>query len=307
MNLPIVSWPTQVARRSDWNAGGGLAGVAAGVGRAVALSPNGSFRELDLSDPTAPRVVATYQRPTGIASFSGVRRVGNRVVLFGEDGLEVVARQGGAYRLVFALDRGAAGAVIGVEEVDGNLIAAGTRGLLRTPLAGGPVERLFNRPLRGIARNGDTLLLLDDQWLYTGSAHDPRPTEFARAAELGRGLAPRGIRVGGGIAVVLGARGIACFDVSGGRSVRSLDRPKPDLIGNVTDATVQGGVVFLIGERGLQVLDPFRGRIVDAVDVKGRAALDAAGDHVVAIGGERLEVVDIAPWITRAAPAAPAR
>jgi hypothetical protein len=305
--VPIASWPTQVARRSPWNAGGGLAGVTADVGRAIALSPNGSFRELDLSDPTAPRVVATYQRPTGIASFSGVRRVGNRVVLFGEDGLEVVARQGGGYRIVFALDRGAAGAVIGVEEVDGHLIAAGTRGLLRTPLAGGPVERLFNRPLRGIARNGDTLLLLDDQWLYTGSAHDPRPTEFARAAELGRGLAPRGIRVGGGIAVVLGARGIACFDVSGGRNARSLDRTKPDLTGDVTDAAVQGGAVFLIGERGLQVLDPFRGRIVDAVDVKGRAALDAAGDHVVAIGGDRLEVVDIAPWITQVAPAAPAR
>jgi hypothetical protein len=41
--------------------------------------------------------------------------------------------------------------------------------------------------------------------------------------------------------------------------------------------------------------------------VKGRAALDAAGDHVVAIGGDRLEVVDIAPWITQVAPAAPAR
>lgn len=305
--VPIASWPTQMALRSAWSAGSGLAGVTADVGRAIALSPNGSFRELDLSDPTAPRVVATYQRPSGIASFSGVRRVGNRVVLFGDDGLEVVARQGGAYRLVFALDRGAAGAVIGVEEVDGRLIAAGTRGLLRTPLDGGPVERLFDRPLRGIARNRDTLLVLDDQWLYAGSARDPRPAEFVRAAELGRGLAPRGIRVGDGIAVVLGAHGVACFDVSGSRTARALDRPKPNLIGNVTDATVQGGAVFLIGERGLQVLDPFRGRIVDAVDVKGRAALDAAGDHVVAIGGDRLEVVDIAPWITRVAPAAPAR
>lgn len=305
--VPIASWPTQTARRSAWNAGGGLAGVTADVGRAIALSPNGSFRELDLSDPTAPRVVATYKRPTGIASFSRVRRVGNRVVLFGEDGLEVVARQGGVYRLVFALDRGAAGAVVDVEEVDGRLLAVGTRGLLRAPLDGGPVERLFERPLRGMARSGDTLLVLDDKWLYTGSAHDPQAAGFVRAAELGRGLEPRGLRVGDGIAVVLGARGIACFDVSGGRTARALERPKPNLIGSVTDAAVQGGVVFVIGERGLQVLDPVRGRIIDAVDVKGRAALDAAGGYVVAIGGDRLEVVDVAPWIARAAPAAPAR
>jgi hypothetical protein len=305
--VPIANWPTQLARRSAWNAGAGLAGVTADVGRAIALAPNGSFRELDLSDPNAPRVVANYQRPAGIASFSGVQRAGDRVVLFGEDGLEVVARKGSAYRLVFALDRGAVGAVTGVVEVDGQLIAAGTRGLLRTPLAGGPVERLFERPLRGIARSGDTLLVLDEQWLYAGSAHDPRPADFARAAELGRGLAPRGIRVGDGIAVVLGAHGIACFDVSGGRSLRALDRPKSDRIGSVTDVAVQGGAVFLIGARGLQVLDPFRGRILDTIDVTGRAALDAAGDHVVAIGGDRLEVVDVAPWITRAVPAAPAR
>ncbi len=71
--------------------------------------------------------------------------------------------------------------------------------------------------------------------------------------------------------------------------------------------TAAGGLVFVIGERGLQVWDPQRARVVDAVDVKGRAALDAGGGHLVAIGGDRLEVVDATPWIARSAPAAPAR
>ena len=305
--VPIASWPTQVARRTAWNAGSGLAGVAAGVGSALALSPDGSFRELDLSDPAAPRVIAHYKRAAGISRFSGVSRVGNRVVLFGEDGLEVVAREGAAYRRLSALDRGAAGAVIGVEVIDGQLLAAGTRGLIRTPLDGGPVERLFDRPLRGMARSGDTLLVLDDQWLYSGSARDPRLAGFAKTAELGRGLAARGVRVGGGVAVVFGASGIACFDVSGGAPARALVRPKAATLGRVTDVAVVGGSVFVIGERGLQVWDPQRGRVVDAIDVKGRAALDAAGGHVVAIGGDRLEVVDVTPWIARSAPASPAR
>jgi hypothetical protein len=100
---------------------------------------------------------------------------------------------------------------------------------------------------------------------------------------------------------------VACFDVSGGGPARALVRPKASTLGSVADVAVVGSSVFVIGERGLQVLDPQRGRIVDAVDVKGRAALDAAGGHVVAIGGDRLEVVDVTPWIARSAPAAPAR
>jgi hypothetical protein len=149
--------------------------------------------------------------------------------------------------------------------------------------------------------------VLDEQWLYSGSARDPRPAGFAKVAELGRGLAARGVRIGGGVAVVFGASGIACFDVSGGAPARALLRPKAGTLGNVTDVTVVGGSVFVIGDRGLQIWDPQRGRIVDAVDVKGRAALDAAGGYVIAIGGDRLEVVDVTPWITRSAPAAPAR
>ena len=121
-------------------------------------------------------------RPTsvrrGVARFSGVQRIGDRVALFGEEGLEIVARKGGAYRLVVAIDRGSVGAVSGVEEVDGKLLVAGTRGLLRMSLDGGNIERIIERPLRGIARSGETLLLIDDQWVYAGSARDPRPTGF---------------------------------------------------------------------------------------------------------------------------------
>jgi hypothetical protein len=305
--VPIATWPTQMARRPAWKAGSELAGVEVGVTRAIVLSPDGSFRELDISDPSAPRPVASYKRPAGVAQFSGVQRVGDRVVLFGEDGIEVVAQKGGAYRLLFAFDRGSVGAVSGVAEVDGKLLAAGTRGLVRIALDGSGVERVLERPLRGIARNGDALLVVDDQWLYSGSARNPGPSGFAMAAEVGRSLEVRRLRVGDGIAVVLGARGIACFAVSGSGPARPLSRPRSDVVGNVSDAAILGGTVFLVGERGLQVFDPVRGRVLDGVDVKGRVALAAGGGHLVAIGGDRLEVVDASPWIARAAPAAPAR
>jgi hypothetical protein len=277
------------------------------VSRAIALSPNGSFRELDLSDPGSPHVVATYKRPAGVARFSGVQRVGDRVIVFGEDGLEVVARAGRSYRLRFALDRGSVGAVSGLEEVDGHLLVAGTRGLIRVSLDSGEAERILDRALRGIARRGETLLVIDDQWLYTGSAQHPRPTGFSTAAEFGRGLEARILRVGDGLAIVVGARGIAAFRISGSGSAQALARPRSSVIGSVNDAAIVGGSVFLIGERGLQVFDPVRGRVVDGVDVAGRAALGASGARLIAIGNDQLEVVDASPWIARVAPAAPAR
>lgn len=306
--VPVATWPTQVVRRPAWRAGDKLVGVEADVSRAIAMAPNGSFRELDLSDPAAPRVIAAYKRPPGVSRYSGVQRVGDRIVLYGEDGLEVVSRRGAKYRLDFAVDRGSVGAVSGVEAVDGSLLIAGTRGLVRVSADGATIDRVFERPLRGIARIGETLLVIDDQWLYAGSARDPRPTGFFTAAELGRGLEARRLRAGGNLAIVMGERGVAIFGVSGIGPARVLARPRVNVVGAVNDAVVLGGSVFLIGDRGLQVFDPARGRVVDAVDVKGRAAIGGAGGHVIAIGGDELEVVDASPWIVRAAtPAAVAR
>jgi hypothetical protein len=303
--VPIATWPTQMAHRVVWQAGGPLVGVTGDLTRAIALSPDGGFRELDLSDPAQIRVVARYQRSGLPARFDGVRQAGDRLVLFGEDGIEVVVRDRDGYRRTSGLDRGLVGDVAGIELVDGRILAAGTRGLLRIDLAKGSVERLIDRPLRGLALHGDTLLLMDDRLLYAGDAHDPQPANFATVAELARGMQLRVLRAGGSLAVALGNGGLTCWSVT--RSgVRELVALRRAVVGEVADATVLGGSVFLLGDRGLQVLDPRTGRIVDALDVGSRAAVAAAGEHLVAVGGGRLEVVDAAPWVAASAPAAPA-
>lgn len=307
--VPVLSWPTAASKRGTWRSPGTLAAVGTAPGRAIALAPNGSFQELDLSDPSHPRVVATHVSPGALARFSGVRVVGERVVLFGEDGVEIVLRQGGTFRRLAGFDRGVVGAVAGVEEVDGELLLAGTRGLVRVPMDGSRAgaERLVTRPLRGIARSGETLYLLDDQWLYAGPLRDPRATSFFTAAEFGRALDARMLRVEGSIGVVVGGTGIACFELSPSGPARALARQRTPAIGAVSDAVVAGGRVFLVGERGLLVLDPRDGRIVDSVDVEARGSLGIAGGHLVSVGGAQLEIVDAAPWITRTAPASIAR
>ena len=305
--VPVASWPTSSALRSTWKATGPLAGVGVELGRAVALSPDGSFRELDLSDPTDPRVIGHYARPAPTGHFSGARRIAGRLVLFGEDGIEVVTRQGDSYQRVAVLDRGSVGAVTGVEESEGHILAAGTRGLVRFSLDGGPVERLIDRPLRGIARVGATLYLLDDEWLYGGPMSNPHATSFVTVAEVGRPLEPRSLHVGNGMAVVVGGRGIAIYALAGTGAARPLARPRVASIGEISDAAILGGSVFAFGERGMLVLEPSSGRIIDSVDVEGRVALGAAGGQILAIGGDRLDVVDALPWTTSTAPAAIAR
>jgi hypothetical protein len=302
--VPVASWATSSALRATWNAPTPIAGVGGELGRAIAVSSDGTFREVDLSDPAHPRLVAQYARPAPPGRFSGARRLAGRVVLFGEDGVEVIAREGNAYRRVAALDRGVVGAVAGVEEHEGRLLVAGTRGLVRVGLDGGAAERLVERPLRGIARAGTTLYLLDDQWLYGGPLADPRATSFFTVADVGRTLEPRLLRVGNGIAVVVGGRGIATYALAGTGAARPLARPRTSSIGAVSDALVLGGSVFALGERGLLVLEPHSGRIRDSVDVDARFKLDAAGGSLVAIGGERLDVVDATPWTATAAAAA---
>ena len=303
--VPVMSWPTAAAKRGAWQANAALVAVDAVPGRALALAPDGSFQDLDLSDPSQIRVVGTYTRTGAPAQFSGARFVGDRVVLFGNDGIEIVARQSGSYRRLASLDRGVVGGVSGVEEVEGRLLVAGTRGLVGVPIDGdaGGVERLVERPLRGIATRGDTLYVIDDRWLYAAPSRNPRATSFFTAGEFGRTLHARMLRVRGPIGVVVGDAGVTSFDLSPQGVARPLARMRTNEVGAVADAAVIGERVFLLGERGLLVIDPRSGHIVDSVDVHARGSLGVAGGHLVSAGETRVEVVDIAPWITHATPA----
>lgn len=301
--VPVASWPTSSARRASWAADASLAGVGVDLGRAIALAPDGSFRELDLSDPTNPRVLGRHRRAGVPARFSGAKRIAGRIIVYGEDGLEVVVAQGNGYRTVTAFDRGVVGAVAGVESQDGKLLIAGTRGLLRAPLDGGAVERLIERPLRGIARVGDTVHLLDDQWLYAGPVADLRAPSFFTIADIGRGLDPRSLHASGSLAVVVGGRGVATFALAALGPARPLARLRGDEIGAVSDAAIVGRSLFVLGERGLLVVDPVTGRVVDSVDVEGRSVLGAAGGHLLAVGDARVDVVDTTPWSVSSSPA----
>ena len=304
--IPVASWPTQAALRTPVPLRAGVVAVSAQLDRAVALFSDGSFREVDLADPDAPRGVIDYARPAGMARFNGIQLLDDRVIVFGEDGIEMIGRGANARRLR-ALGRAEVGGVSAVEAVGGQLLIAGSRGLQRTALAGGPVEALVQKPVHAIARSGNTLYALDDRMLYAAPLDDPRAERFESAFEVGRALEPRSLHIDEGVAVVVGRRGVLCLDVSRPGSVTQLARLNATDVGQVTDAVVLGAKLFAVGDRGLQVFDPHSGRLLDSVDVDGRLALDGAGRHVVVIGSDRLQVVDATPWTGPRAAASLAR
>ncbi len=294
--VPVATWPTQFARRGTLPLGEDAVTVAGAMDRAIALFRDGSFLELDLSDPMAPRRVGAYERRADLANFYGLRIVGEQVVLFGEDGLELVDRNAGAPRRLWAIGREHVGSVVAVEESRGLLWIAGSRGLLRTPLAGGAVETVAPRPLQGLAVDGAYLYVLDDRTLYAAPLSDARAEGFQPVLEVGRAFGANGLRASDGFAVVLGRKEILTAALRGADRVRPLHRLAVAQVGRVADTTIRGGRAFLLGERGLQVVDLASGRVVDSVDVDARSAIDRSGRHLVMLDRDRLQVVDAAPW-----------
>jgi hypothetical protein len=187
------------------------------------------------------------------------------------------------------------------------VVAAGTRGLVNVPIEGGTVERLIERPLRGIARVGDTLLLLDAQWIYAGPVADLRAQSFFTAADVGRALDPQRLRADGSLAVVVGRNGVAVFALAERGAATPLTRLRTSEIGAVADAALANGSLFILGERGLLVADPRSGRVLDSIDVEGREAMAARGTRILTIGNGRVDVIDASPWAPEASPASMAR
>ena len=123
--------------------------------------------------------------------------------------------------------------------------------------------------------------------------------------KLGRGFAPGRVRAFGRQAIVMGRTGTLILDISDPRKPRVTSQLYSQTIGQVRDAARVGGRIFLLGQRGLLVLDPGGRRVVDTVDLETRDHVAVMGRHVVAAGGESLQVMDATPF-NHEAPAAPA-
>ena len=304
--VPLATWKNQVAVRAPHELPKKPVAVETTGTRAIVLYGDGHFHLFALDDPAQLDSLAEYRRPRDLASFDGVRLVGRLVLIFGEDGLEIVELSSEGAKRIRAFERGNVGSITAAERVSGGTIAASNRGLLFLADDSDMPEKLVERAILGLARiDEDRLLFTDGKSFYVSTLGLLRAGRIESELRLGRGFGPTRVRALGKTALVLGERGMVRLDVTNPARPRAVSQIMVDEVGLIDDATMIGGRVFLLGPRGIQVADPSGERVVDSADVATRSRLGAAGRHLVMIGGQTLQVLDSTPFVVEAA-AAPA-
>jgi hypothetical protein len=298
--VPVATWQANLAVREPVTLSRDAVAVDASGDRAVVLFENGGFEVLQLADPAAPVKLLGYERRSQLEHFSGVRVVPGGVAIFGDDGLELVGVAPDGRQTVRTLSRGEVGSINALELAGDELLIGGTKGLLSLPVdaagATGEAQRVMRRVIRGMARSGDTIVLADGDMLFISTLPLLREKRVLGQMRVGKAFATRSIRLFGTTALVIGDGGVIVLDVRDPRTPRMIGRLRPDDVGKIEDAARVGTRVFLAGERGIQVLGPRLDRVVDVVDAIPARQIASFGRHLVAVGGDTLQVVDGMPF-----------
>jgi len=303
--VPVATWDTSAAVRAARGLEKPVASVAVSEARAIVLFTDGDLEMFDIGDPQQPVPLGAYRHKRDLTRWSGLHVAGDRIALFGPDGIEVLALRAGRFAPVLALDRGTVGSIVAVESLGRDWVAAGNRGLLLLAEGKPQPEALLDRPVLGLARHGDRLLFTDGTSLFISTARLLRADRVEAELRLGRGFGPGPLRVEDGLAVVIAQRGVAVIDLAVPGAPRLQSRVETTEAGEIRDAAIVAGRLFLLGERGLQLTDARGSRVVDSACVVARLRVAPAGRHLVMIGEKTLQVVDATPFVAGSAMAAP--
>jgi len=297
--VPVSKWASNqvvrppVALAADED----VVSVDAAGDRAVVLYEDGRFDLLELSDPLRPVVLTTYQRPRDFKKYSDVRIVGDRIVIFGEDGIELIEFTPEGPVAAVSRDRGDVGAVLAFAPYEGGFVIATATGLYWLPSDRDQPERLMRRVIRGMDVVGRDLVLTDGETVYVTNIGLIRQKRVKAQLKLGKTFSPGRVRAEGKRAVVIGKDGIVAIDLRDASKPKVTAKIHNRRIGRVLDATHVAHRIFLIGDRGLLVMDPRARTIVETVDLQPRARVATMGRHVVAVGEGKLQVMDATPWL----------
>jgi hypothetical protein len=312
--VPVATWRSNLALREPIASERLAVDLDAAGDRVVLLFEDGDFRVLELTDPSEPLTLVEYAHPEDMTRWQGIRVHGDRVYLFGEDGLEVVRFGAQGPEREALQERPAYGTVLAVEPMGDGLLLATRRGLFLTDRLGANHRQLVRRRLRGMALVGRTVVFADREALYVSSLGLLQQGRVSGKLKLGHEFAPGPVLAFGSDVVALGEGGALLVDMRTPSKPRIRSRVASAEVGRVRDAAQQGGRLFLLGDRGLQLLARSGGRVVESIDVASRDRVVRMGRHLVAIGPSGVQLVDGTPftapepsdgWEAAATPAAP--
>ena len=137
--------------------------------RTLVLYEDGDFELFDLADPHKPVKVASYDRGENFKKWSGVRVIGDRVAIFGEEGLELVGFAQGRATRERSWSRGEIGRVLGLAPMGRELVIVGAKGMQVIDLEKGTIRRAMRRVVQGIGAAGKALVFADGESIYVSN------------------------------------------------------------------------------------------------------------------------------------------
>ena len=304
--VPLARWNNDRAIRPALALGRPVVDVEGFGDRSVVLYEDGDVDLFDLADPEKPVKLVGYERGEDYKKWTGLRVIGDRVAIFGEEGLELIRFEQGRPVRERTWSRGEIGRVLGLAAVGHELVIVGAKGMQVIDLEAGTIRRAMRRVLQGIGAAGQALIFADGESIYVSNLELLVDERVIAQLKLGRTFGPNHVRVIGRTAIVTGPGGALVIDVAVADKPRVVGKLFSREIGEVFDATRIDGRIYLVGQRGLQVLSRNLDAVEETVDVGARMRVSAMGRHLVTADGAGLQVVDVSPWAARSLPAAPA-
>ena len=302
--VPVARWRNNLAIRPPIALGRPIVDLD-GVGdRTVVLYENGDFELLGLADPTQPVRLASYQRGEDYKKWTGIRILGDRVAIYGEEGLELVRFTTSGLVAEKTWTRGQIGRVLSLTPLGDQLLIVGAKGMQILDLATGKIRRVMRRVLMSVATAGETLVFVDGESIYLSNLELLAQNRVIAQMKLGKTFGPNNVRVLDRSAIVTGPGGALVIDLRNPAQPKAIAKLSTHDVGDVVDATRVRGRVFLVGKRGLQVLNRSLDRVEETIDVGERDRVTAMGRHLVTADRLGLQIVDATPWAYASAPAA---
>lgn len=300
--VPIARWENDQTIRPALELGRPVVDLD-GVGdRVVVLYEDGDFDLIGLADPTQPVTLARYERSEDYKKWTGIRVLGDRVAIYGEEGLEFVRFTKAGPVVEKTWNRGDIGRVLSMAPVGDQLVIAGAKGLQLLDPETGTLTRVMRRILTSVDSAGETLVFADGESIYLSTLALLAENRVIAQMKLGKTFGPRRVRVVDDAAIVTGPGGALVIDLRNPQQPRALSKLVTRQIGEVVDATRIRGRTFLVGERGLQLLSRKLDRVEETIDVGPRSRVSAMGRHLVTANGTGIQVVDSSPWAFGPAP-----
>ena len=302
--VPVARWRNDRSIRPALPLGRPIVDLD-GVGdRVVVLFEDGDFELLGLADPLKPIRLAAYHRGEDYKKWSGIRILGDRVAIYGEEGLEIVRFTATGPAAEKTWTRGQIGRVLSLTSLGDELIIVGAKGMQILDPETNKIRRVMRRVLKSVASAGDTLVFVDGESIYLSTLDLLAENRVVAQMKMGKTFGPNNVRVLDEAAIVTGPGGAIVIDVRNPAKPKALAKHLTRDVGDIVDATRVRGRVFLVGTRGLQVLNRSLTRVEETIDVGERSRVTVMGRHLVTSDDSGLQVVDATPWADAGVPAA---